>query len=133
MRTGTGLALICVGAILAFAVRSNPSFFNWNIAGWVIMVVGILGLAIPRSGYAWVGRRLFVRQARGRSGDGGDQVIYPTGVDRNPANSRVPAALPGPGRGQEAPAQAEPARNVSTSPEDMRPGETEIVEDIYEN
>jgi len=66
MRTGTGLALICVGAILAFAVRANPSFFNWNIAGWVIMVVGVLGLAIPRRGYAWVGRRLSVKQSRVR-------------------------------------------------------------------
>jgi len=129
MRTGTGLALICVGAILAFAVRSNPSFFNWNIAGWVIMVVGILGLAIPRRGYAWVGRRLFVRQARVRPG-GGDEVIYPTGVDRNPANSRVPAALPG---GREAPGQGDTAPNVSTSPENMRPGETEVIEDIYED
>jgi len=131
MRTGTGLALICVGAILAFAVRSNPSFFNWNIAGWVIMVVGILGLAIPRRGYAWVGRRLFVRQARVRPGSGGgDEVIYPTGVGRNPANSRVPAALPG---GREASGQSDTARNMSTSPENMRPGETEVVEDIYED
>ncbi len=129
MRTGTGLALICVGAILAFAVRSNPSFFNWNIAGWVIMVVGILGLAIPRRGYAWVGRRLFVRQARVRPG-GGDEVIYPTGVDRNPANSRVPAALPG---GREAPAQSGTTQNVPASAEDMRPGETEVVEDVYED
>ena len=129
MRTGTGLALICVGAILAFAVRSNPSFFNWNIAGWVIMVVGILGLAIPRRGYAWVGRRLFVRQARVRPG-GGDEVIYPTGVDRNPANSRVPAALPG---GRETPAQSSTAQNVPTSAGDMRPGETEVVEDVYED
>jgi hypothetical protein len=125
MRTGTGLALICVGAILAFAVRANPSFFNWNIAGWVIMVVGVLGLAIPRRGYAWVSRRLSVKQSRARRPGGGteDQVIYPSGVGRNPANSRVPAALPG-GSGREASAQADPA---------PAPAETEVVEDIYED
>ena len=66
MRTGTGLALICVGAILAFAVRSNPSFFNWNIAGWVLIIIGIIGIAIPRRGYGWVGRRVLTRQTRWR-------------------------------------------------------------------
>jgi hypothetical protein len=135
MKTGTGLALICFGAILAFAVRANPSFFNWNIAGWVIMIVGVLGLAIPRRGYAWVSRRLTVRQARGGSRSGADdQVIYPTGVGRNPANSRVPAALPASGAAgsPEAPAQAGAARDVSADPGTMRPGETQVVEDVYE-
>jgi hypothetical protein len=136
MRTGTGLALICVGAILAFAVRANPSFFNWNIAGWVIMVVGVLGLAIPRRGYAWVSRRLSVKQSRARRPGGGteDQVIYPSGVGRNPANSRVPAALPSPGAvgSPEASTHVDGARDMSTSPADMRPGETHVVEDVYE-
>jgi hypothetical protein len=133
MKTGTGLALICFGAILAFAVRANPSFFNWNIAGWVIMIVGVLGLAIPRRGYAWVSRRLTVRQARGRSGSrADDQVIYPTGVGRNPANSRVPTALPAPSASPEESAHADTARDASTNPANMRPGETQVVEDIYE-
>ena len=95
MKTGTGLALICVGAILAFAVTANNSVFNWNIAGWVIMLVGLFGLVIPLKGYAWVSRRLTVRQAR-PGNRSNHEVTDPTNVGRNPANSRVPAALTGP-------------------------------------
>jgi hypothetical protein len=133
MKTGTGLALICVGAILAFAVTANNSVFNWNIAGWVIMLVGLFGLVIPRKGYAWVSRRLTVRQAR-PGNRSNDEVIYPTNVGRNPANSRVPAALPAPGAvgSPEAATHADGARDVSTNPADMRPGETHVVEDVYE-
>ncbi len=133
MKTGTGLALICVGAILAFAVTANNSVFNWNIAGWVIMLVGLFGLVIPRKGYAWVSRRLTVRQAR-PGNRSNDEVIYPTNVGRNPANSRVPAALPAPGAvgSPEASTQVDGARDMSTNPADMRPGETQVVEDVYE-
>jgi hypothetical protein len=133
MKTGTGLALICVGAILAFAVTANNSVFNWNIAGWVIMLVGLFGLVIPRKGYAWVSRRLTVRQAR-PGNRSNDEVIYPTNVGRNPANSRVPAALPSPGAvgSPEASTHVDGARDMSTSPADMRPGETHVVEDVYE-
>ena len=133
MKTGTGLALICVGAILAFAVTANNSVFNWNIAGWVIMLVGLFGLVIPRKGYAWVSRRLTVRQAR-PGNRSNDEVIYPTNVGRNPANSRVPAALPAPGAvgSPEASTHVDGARDMSTNPADMRPGETQVVEDVYE-
>jgi hypothetical protein len=135
MKTGTGLALICVGAILAFAVTANNSVFNWNIAGWVIMLVGLFGLVIPRKGYAWVSRRLTVRQAR-PGNRSNDEVIYPTNVGRNPANSRVPAALPAPGAvgSPEASTHVDGARDrdMSTNPADMRPGETHVVEDVYE-
>jgi hypothetical protein len=133
MKTGTGLALICVGAILAFAVTADNSVFNWNIAGWVIMLVGLFGLVIPRKGYAWVSRRLTVRQAR-PGNRSNDEVIYPTNVGRNPANSRVPAALPAPGAvgRPEASTHVDGARDVSTNPADMRQGETQVVEDVYE-
>ena len=66
MKTGMGLALIAVGAILAFAVTTNTSVFNLHTAGWVLIIIGVIGIAIPRRGYGWVGRRLFVRQARWR-------------------------------------------------------------------
>lgn len=56
MKTAPALALIAVGAILAFAVHAHPRFFNFQIAGWVIMLTGIAGLVIPRRGYSWVRR-----------------------------------------------------------------------------
>jgi hypothetical protein len=135
MKTGMGLALIAIGAILAFAVNANTSVFNWNTAGWVLMIVGILGLAIPRRGYGWVGRRLFVRQARWRPGRGVEEVVYPTYVNRNPANTRVTAGLPAPGAfgSPEAATHLDATRSPSTEPLGPRPGETEIVEDVYED
>jgi len=136
MKTGTGLALVAIGAILAFAVTANTSFLNLNIAGWVLMVIGALGLAIPRRGYAWVGRRLFVRQARWRPRNRvAEEVIYPSYVNRNPANTRVQAGLPAPSApgSPEAAAHVEPTRDLSTDPTGMRPGDTEIVEDVYED
>ena len=69
MKTGTGLALICLGAILAFALNANTSVFNWTIAGWVIMLVGVIGLGIPRRGYA-LGRPPSVRAPGERAAAG---------------------------------------------------------------
>jgi hypothetical protein len=136
MKSGTGLALIGIGAILAFAVTANTSVFNLHTAGWVIMIIGVLGLAVPRRGYAWVGRRLFVRQARWRPGRRvEEEVVYPAYVDRNPANTRVRAGLPAPGAvgSPEAAAHVGAPRDLSTDPAGPTPGETEVVEDIYED
>jgi hypothetical protein len=132
MKTAMGLVLIGIGAILAFAVTTNTSVFNLHTAGWVIMLIGLLGLALPRSGYNWVGRRLFVRQARWRPGRQVEEVTYPTYLNRNPANTRVQAGLPAAGAlgAQEPTGRTDPTADVSTKP---RPGETEIVEDVYEN
>lgn len=132
MKTGMGLVLIGFGAILAFAVTRNTSVFNLHTAGYVFMVIGVLGLAIPRRGYGWVGRRLFVRQARWRPRGRIEEVVYPTTVNRNPANTRVTASLPAPGAfgSPEASSHIEATRDLSTEP---RPGETQIIEDIYED
>src|SRR5260370_26105240 len=97
MKTGMGLVLIGIGAILAFAVTTNTSVFNLHTAGYVIMIIGILGLAIPRRGYGWVGRRLFVRPARWRPGRQVGEGVYPTTVNRNPATTRVQTRPPSPG------------------------------------
>ena len=137
MKTGVGLAVIAVGAILAFAVTTNTSVFNLHTAGWVLMIIGILGIAIPRRGYGWVGRRLFVRQARWRPGHRVEEVTYPAYVNRNPANTRV-QALPAPGAlGSPEAANhidATPStRDLSTGSTGPRPGETEVIEDIYQD
>jgi hypothetical protein len=135
MKTGMGLVLIGIGAILAFAVTTNTSVFNLHTAGYVIMIIGVLGLAIPRRGYGWVGRRLFVRQARWRPGNRREDVVtYPTHPSRNPSNTRVRAGLPAPGAlgSPEASAHVSTTQDLSTDPTAPRPGETEIIEDVYE-
>jgi hypothetical protein len=141
MKTGMGLVLIGIGAILAFAVTTNTSVFNLHTAGYVIMLIGILGLAVPRRGYGWVSRRLSVRQARWRPGSRVEEVVYPTYANRNPANTRVQAGLPAPGAFGSPEAATHIDSNPSTrdlsaervSPMGPRPGETEIVEDVYED
>jgi hypothetical protein len=72
-----------------------------------------------------------VRQARRRPGNTIEEITYPTYVNRNPANTRVQAGLPAPGAvsGSETTTRLD-GEPISTEP---RPGETEIVEDIYEN
>jgi hypothetical protein len=83
MRTGAGLALICLGAILAFAVTGNTSFLNVHTAGWVLMIVGVAGLVLPRRTYSWLGRRVLVRRT------------YPEGrVEEIPLPPYLAAGLP---------------------------------------
>jgi hypothetical protein len=60
----TGLTVIAIGAILAFAVTTNTSVFNLHIAGYVLMLAGLAGMLIPRRGYAAARRRLVTRRSR---------------------------------------------------------------------
>ena len=57
MRTGTGLTVVAIGAILAFAVTSSPSFINIHIAGWVIMLTGVVSMVLSRRDYDQLLRR----------------------------------------------------------------------------
>jgi len=82
MKTGMGLALIAIGAILAFAVTTNTSVFNLHTAGYVLIIIGIIGIAIPRRGYGWVGRRMFVRQTNWRPGRPSTPWSSPAAVSR---------------------------------------------------
>jgi hypothetical protein len=91
MRTATGLTLIAVGAILAFAVRGHPSWLNIQVVGWVIILTGIAGMAIPRRGYGWLRRRMVLRR-----GPGGRPVVdrveeqrYPPYIMLNPGSNAV--------------------------------------------
>ena len=71
MKTATGLTLVAIGAILAFAVRGHPSFLNIQVVGWVIILTGIAGMFIPRRGYGWLRRRMVVRR-----GPAGRPVVH---------------------------------------------------------
>jgi hypothetical protein len=127
--------LIAVGAILAFAVTTNTSVFNLHTAGWVLIIIGIVGIAIPRRGYGWVGRRVFTRQTRWRPGARVEDVTYPAYVNRNPASTRVQASLPAPGAPGSPQAASHIDSNSSTrdlTPEVRPARETEVIEDVYD-
>jgi hypothetical protein len=135
MKTGVGLALIAVGAILAFAVTTNTSVFNLHTAGWVLIIIGIIGIAIPRRGYGWVGQRVLTRRTRRVRGARVEEVNYPTYVNRNPASTRVQAGLPAPAAMGSAAAadRAETAPVTRDLGTEVRPvTETEVIEDVYD-
>jgi Flp pilus assembly protein protease CpaA len=44
--TGIGLVLIAVGAILAFAVTVTVGGVDLRAVGWILMIVGVLGLVM---------------------------------------------------------------------------------------
>lgn len=87
MGIGSGLTLIALGAILAFAVNGHPSFLNIQVVGWVIMLTGVAGMLVPSAGYAAVRRRV----VRRRGGPGGtvtevEERRYPPYIRLNPAS-----------------------------------------------
>jgi hypothetical protein len=137
MRTGIGLTFVCAGAILAFAVTTNTDVFNLHTAGWVIMLIGLIGLVLPRRTYGWLGRRLLVR--RTYRGGRVDEVTVPPYVARNPGTSRVqPGLLPRSslldtgddpliGRPTDGPPNEGGSRRPPTAA-----GATEVIEDLYE-
>lgn len=75
MKTATGLVVIAVGAILAFAINVNSSAFNINIVGYILIVLGVVGLIIPKRGYATVSRRLVSTRTRRSFPAGGGTVV----------------------------------------------------------
>jgi hypothetical protein len=135
MKTGMGLVLIGIGAILAFAVTTNTSVFNLHTAGYVIMIIGIIGIAIPRRGFGWVGRRLTVRQTHMRRGNRVEEVTYPA-YNQNPASTRVlQAGLPAPGAfgSPEAAGHIDASRDTRDLTPEVRPVDTEVVENVYDD
>jgi hypothetical protein len=119
MKTAPALALIAIGAILAFAVHAHPRYFSFQIAGWVIMLTGIAGLVIPRRGNRWVRRVTRRAGAAPRTGRARHLPINQAfRRQRNPA--AAPSPLPDP--------DAEEAEGAGPSPE--MPKET--VEEFYQ-
>jgi hypothetical protein len=46
MGFGAGLGFIAIGAILAFATRFSVSGINVHMIGWILMVVGVVGMLV---------------------------------------------------------------------------------------
>jgi hypothetical protein len=139
MKIGSSLALIGVGAILAFAVTANTSVFNLHTAGWVLMLIGLVGLLLPNRTAGWLGRRLLVRRSypSGRV----EQIPVPPYIARNPGVSSLQKGLPYRPTLAEDPdvdliEEAEaPGYGRGTGPAPSgrpQPGTTEVIEDLYE-
>ena len=107
MRTGAGLLLIGVGAILAFAVTTNTSVFNLHTAGVRDHADRHTRHRPSRPGGQLGGpataRRRYV--TRGKN-------VYPAYVTRDPTSPEVQAGLPAVRESQ---------------------AKTEVVEDVYED
>ena len=64
MGLGVGIFLSAIGAVLAFAVSKTVSGVNIHTVGWILLIVGIVGIALSMifwsswagPGY-WAGRR----------------------------------------------------------------------------
>ncbi|HLH59055.1 MAG TPA: hypothetical protein VKV33_07880 [Streptosporangiaceae bacterium] len=159
MKSGICLFWIAVGAILTFAVTANTSVFNLHVAGFVIMVIGIIGLVTPKRGYEWLGRRVYVKRYRRGNVAQVEETAYPPYVLRNPGTANQQADIPdrpslepdpGVARWQE-PAQT-PEEEMATQratihgadryddmappdeppPPAAGPTDTEVTEDVYE-
>jgi len=67
MGVGLSLLLIAGGAILAWAVNVSTSGFNVNTIGYILLVVGIIGLLLSLVFWSsWAGPGYFTRTDRPR-------------------------------------------------------------------
>ncbi len=55
MRLGTAIVLIALGAILTFAVEFDVSGLDLRVVGWILMIVGALGVLLEVA--VWAPRR----------------------------------------------------------------------------
>jgi hypothetical protein len=59
---GVSLLLIAAGAVLAWAVNVTSSGFNVNTVGYILLVVGIIGLLLSLVFWSsWAGPGYFTR------------------------------------------------------------------------
>ncbi len=70
MRLGTGIVLLALGAILAFAVRVQLSGLDLQVVGWILMLAGALGVLLELAVWAPRRRRVVQTDAHGVGADG---------------------------------------------------------------
>jgi uncharacterized protein DUF6458 len=116
MKTATSLTVIAIGAILAFAVTSSPSFLNLQAVGWILILTGVCGLLLGQRSRDWLRRTIIVRNG-------------PVAARTRRRNTRsIAAGLPA------APAAAAPsATPAAAPPAPAAPpvGETSFTETSY--
>jgi hypothetical protein len=81
MGLGVGILLAAVGAVLAFAVTKNVSGINIHTVGWILLIVGIIGVALSMIFWSsWAGPGYFSRRRDVTTGPGPGSVTQ-TRVD----------------------------------------------------
>ena len=67
MGVGVSLILIAVGAVLAWAVNVSTSGFDVNTVGYILLVVGIIGLILSMIFWSsWAGPGYWTSRRRQR-------------------------------------------------------------------
>jgi len=65
MGLGVGLFLAAIGAVLAFAVSDTVSGVNIHAIGWILLIVGIVGIVLSMIFWSsWAGPGYFGRTRR---------------------------------------------------------------------
>jgi hypothetical protein len=66
MRLGTAIVLLALGAILTFAVEFDISGLDIRVVGWILMIVGALGIVLELAIWAPRRRRTVTTDAYGQ-------------------------------------------------------------------
>jgi hypothetical protein len=119
MKTATGLALIAVGAIFAFAVTAQTPDVNLQLAGFIVMLTGLAGLVLRGRAGGWLRRRVVLRWPAAAGTGMLDEVSYPPS-DLAAEPAVMASQILEDAARQDAAAQAD--RPAATQPLDIRPG-----------
>jgi hypothetical protein len=64
---GVGIFLAAVGAVLAFAVSYTVNGVNIHTVGWILLIVGIIGVALSMIFWSsWMGPGYWARRGETR-------------------------------------------------------------------
>jgi hypothetical protein len=65
MGLGVGIFLAAIGAVLAFAVNADVSGVNIHTIGWILLIVGIIGVVLSMIFWSsWAGPGYFSGRRR---------------------------------------------------------------------
>ncbi len=68
MGLGVGIFLAAVGAVLAFAVNTDVSGVNIHTIGWILLIVGIVGIILSMIFWSsWAGPGYWAGDRRRRT------------------------------------------------------------------
>jgi len=124
---------MAIGAILAFAVRLHLGFLNLQVAGLIVIAIGVAGMLLPGRGSEWLRRRIVLRRgARGQVVGHVDETHYPSYVMLNPEalNHVQPDGPPDDEAAEEGPPFIlnRPSDDLAAA----RSADTEVVEEYLE-